>query len=622
MKELGLELHFAEISPITSKYNSYNAEETVSRIASELIMPQRLRLCYAIRRKLRELLSSSYNVRELIPPQVVELASLPILGTAEYLSYLIPFFEWLQDLQRDNENARVRRIAAVNDVTARIGGEAGRFVSSFSALTGQVVSVVQKGDDVYISNVNSLWGKASLHLNSAEFEGELPVFGFANWMEADVITMPDGSSGYEFRLTLDTEFSSEAARRRILQNKNWAQVSIRTSKVDFSFELYNYAQRLSLFGEGVNTCLFGSLMSLIQKAAVLGEEALSDCERELLHFAKLLDCYDLLRNQKRRLWLSVREEQLMELVENRFAYQRMLGTLRRLADGSAEGLLKILTAIAENYDSDEPESNAFYLRQVGKLLNRWIALSGELRHLGKGIVKLLGESCTQTELESNVSGVFKKASSSIKAELEPCLKEMGFEGSYPNYRRQKGKEAQFITIACNPLSEVPGGGFYRMYFSIKLAKDTLDRKGTILNLPYTELNASDFERTGRLYTQIADKNDEGADIIQYSYLNNEFDGGESFAKDLKRYLGVAFSALNGKPLPKFYVRKHLGKKHAKANIPALIALVVMLAVLGFHPLFLDKLPANFVPFFEAIVIIWLVGAFIFVAKDLKGIWRK
>jgi hypothetical protein len=622
MKELGIELHFAELSPITSKYNSYNPEETVSRIASELIVTQRLRLCYAIRRKLRELLSSSYNVSGLIPHQVLELAALPISGTTEYLLRLIPFFEWLQGLQRDNENARVRRISAVNNVTALIGGKAGGFVSSFSALTGQVVSVVQNGDSVCISNVGSLWGKASLHLDLAEFDGVLPVFGFANWMEVDTITLEDGSRGYEFRLILDTEFSSEPARRRILQSKNWEQVSIRTGKVDFSFELYNYAQRLNLFGEGVNACLFGSLMALLQKSAAMGEDNLSDCERELLPFARLLDCYDLLRNQKRRLWLSVREEQLLELVENRFAYQKMLGTLRRLAGGSAEGLLKILTAISENYNSDEPESNTFYLRQVGKLLNRWIAVSGELRALGKSIVKYLDTACTQAVLESNVSAVFQQASSRVKAEVEPCLKEMGFDGSYPNYRRQKGKEAQFITIACNPLSEVPGGGFYRMYFSIKLAKETLNRKGTILKLPFNELNASDFEHTGRLYTQIADKNDEGAEIIQYSYLNNEFEGGESFAKNLKRYLGVAFSALNGKPLPKFYVKNHLNKRPGKANIPALIALVVMLAVLGLHPLFLDKVPASLVPFFEAIVLIWFVGAFIFVSKDLKGIWRK
>lgn len=591
-RAIGIELFFADKSQITSRLNDYSAEEIIERLDSA---PYRVR--YSIGRlvgdSLSELLRFGRPTARLVPDNVVKLANAASVPELFCHGQLKDFFVWLKDLQLENERSRISWLASLRDTASRLDAECGGFLVAFSSLINQRVVVKSENGGLLMTVAEREWGKASLFFPDCSHISNhpTPLMGFLFWLEGDALE--DGQ--FQFSLLIDTEFSSSDYTNRLLEDDNWTTLRFRCAKPELRFEQYDYIGRMCKNGTSrVELCERGCEL-LLSKSAIMGGEALSPEEREIIPLCKLMHSVNGLMDGCSDSEETTFRSMAFEALDNRYALD---GIRKLFTDCGCAKLLTHFDLAIERHQAEDFDGCIKELRRMGAAYDGLISC-GEARMLMYQLERrflslyrdrrLCGwQDCAEELVRLRVCGA-----------IEPALDRMNFEGEFPHYSRRADDSVQYISVIIAPLSDRPKHGVAP--YSVTLAAARTSGAGLKSScVPAAAANALDCC-------------EESSEVSDYAELCSEADGrvleisvdifapgGPAVCKDesgeLAHCLALVENELRGKGLPRKYRRARMHA--ARSTHPFLraladklhIALITTIALIGAYILWGKSMP--------------------------------
>ncbi len=581
--QIGIELFLAQISPYTAPVNDQSPEDTVDIISGQSRSAQN-ELCRKIQSGIRALLSNRYQVASLLPARVRTFAESQFTPSSDRL---LPVFQWIAELHRSNHQARVNWLYELQGAASQIGSGAVDFLQSFSMLSSQRVTLLQGEDNITLSLPDRLWGQAKMVFQQPVFDQPdyLPMFGYIFW--ADAVAAEEG---LRFELTIDTEFSETVYIERLLQDKNWVELSILCPAAKLQVDLCDYAARVFESGIGSYDLVQTCCRELLHKSSILGVASLNQGERALLGVAQLLYVTGMLQAANHP---AGSLEQLTELMDNRYAFQRNAAYFEQRCGELGRKLTALLNSALEEYENGLTEKAGARVSEFCGVFQQMVK-SGSIRYVSRPLMADFIKACGAFTDPYVFLPYLARARETMVRLLEPALTAYGFTGQFPHYRRIRRRKADLISfvLSDSPCSKADG----RIYFSysISVARcsvlDTPDGPA-VFRLPLRDATASEC-RTDRSslssFAELATAEDMGQCVFSYPYDLSQDDGeGERAAKRLLPYLKIADDGLRNKPLPKNYRearKKNLKAKHIFSRLLAelsavgvFVAIIILLA---------------------------------------------
>lgn len=582
--QIGIELFMAQVSPFTAPAEEHSPEELME-LACEQSRSAQAELCRKIQSGIRALLSNQYQVADLLPARIRTFAESQFTPSTDRL---LPVFQWLSSLHRANHQLRVNWMYEIQGAASKIGSGAADFLQSFSMLSSQRVTLLRQMENLVLSLPDRLWGQAKLvfeaPLRCESFP--LPMFGYIFW--ADAIATEDG---LRFHLVIDTEFSDTVYIERLLQDKNWLELTVECPSAQLQVELCDYAGRAFSSGVGSYDLVLTCCRELLHKASILGAASLNQKERGLVGVAKLFYGAGLLSLTSRPLGDAA--EQAAELMDNRYAYQRNAAYFEQRCGELGKKLTALLNAALDEYENGATEKAGARLSEFCGFVHQMIK-TGAIRYLSRPLMADFLKACEDFHAPYAFGAFIDRAQNAMVKHLEPLLKEAGFSGEFPHYRRIRRRKADLLSFLLSdpPCSKSDG----RIYFSYSLAVARCSVLDTpegpaVFRLPLREATASEC-RTDRtslsVYAELATDEDTGKCVFSYPYdLSQATEADDHAVQRLVPYLSIADNGLRNKPLPKSYLevrKKHLKAKHIFSHLLAelsavgvFVAIIILLA---------------------------------------------
>ena len=582
--QIGIELFMAQVSPFTVPSDDHSPQELVD-LAYEQSRSAQNELCRKIQSGIRALLSNQYQVADLLPARVRTFAESQFTPSTERL---LPVFQWLSELHRTNHQLKVNWMYELQGAASKIGSGAADFLQSFSKLSSQRITLLQQENNLTLSLPDRLWGQAKLIFEKPVFQTSfpLPMFGYIFW--ADAVST---EQGLRFHLVIDTEFSETVYIERLLQDKNWLELTIECTAAQLQGDLCNYAKRIFSSGAGSYDLVLICCRELLHKSSILGTASLNQGERALVGVARLFYSAGLLSFASRP--MEDAAEQAAALMDNRYAFQRNAAYFEQHCGELGKKMTALLNDALEEYENGTPDKAGARLSEFCGFVHQMIK-TGAIRYLSRPLMADFLKCGEEFHFSSVFDPFLERAQKAITRQLEPIIKAAGFSGEFPHYRRIRRHKADLLSFLLSepPCSKADG----RIYFAYSLAAarcsvlDTLEGPA-VFRLPLREATASEC-RTDRTslsnYAELATDDDMGKCVFSYPYdLSQSAAEDDNAAQRLIPYFHIADLGLRNKPLPKSYLearKKHLKAKHIFSRLLAelsavgvFVAIIILLA---------------------------------------------
>lgn len=561
-KKIGMAQLFSELHPILSPSNDMDAEETVELLCMQ---SRRTRRKFAARVNEgieRITADRTIDVDDYLNDDIRELAKYPV--GSDGLVRLTPFVEWLQALHRENSLAIDRARYHVNDAASHMDRAAGDLVRAcFENLMWHGVSFVREGDTITMNLRERLWGKASLVFPDVQtkFIGTFPMVGIFFWMDA---ACNDGR--FSFTFLIDVEFGDEELDRRAMQDRNWVRLTFECGCPTMICDDFDYGKYLSDFGCCGHRFIEGWCSEVFNKEAMLGDSSLSAKEKELLPLTKiLLMAYQLADlEQGMETTPSVEgnlSQKVLEILDNRYAIERFQPLF---AENGQEELYELLKKSIEAWgESDDfEETNRMVWQFARELRSR--EREDSVRPFYQKLIGQMRACSGEFQGVSKIYGSYAEAEERMRTIIEPKLQAEGFTGTYPHYRRRKGRWGQYISVNTHDMNNRTVNGVMTYYFSLSAAVKKLEKHGKGKNVtyvaggvPFEESTAGDCVSAycrGVKYAELGG----AADNVKASVNVVVFDGVTEVSRDndtasmLLRYVDAALGGMKGKTMPRWY----------------------------------------------------------------------
>lgn len=437
---LGIERFFEDKSQIISNLREYSPSEISLRLESA---PFRVRFSVAhiVSDAISQLLRSGAEVRSRIPDEVADLSQ--IGGTVESVSVnrLIPFFEWLTDIYRNNEQGHVNWLAATRDAAFRMDKVTGDFLVSFASLINQRVVLKKQGDGIVMVTAEREWGMVKMffpHTQLSIPELDFPIMGYLFCLETDALN----DNEFELRMMIDTEFSDEPYVGRMLQERDWLSFSFSSGRPVIELVEYNYVDRLRLAGTSRSETITAVSSLLLSKLTMIGSEGLSAGEREMVPLAKLLHGATGLVTEDDEAVIERCEELVSSVLENRYA---LSGIRSMLVNCDCSRLVKHLDAAGEYFYNEETDKAlkeierfaAVYIDQIESGTARRLLYKIEER-----FVNMMPENHSTSIYNITENAIAKRVNEVVSAPLE----KIGFKGEYPHFSRSSEESLEYLSF--------------------------------------------------------------------------------------------------------------------------------------------------------------------------------
>ncbi len=548
---LGIERFFEDKSHLTSNLREYSPAEIISRLESA---PYRVRFSasHIISDGISQLLESGDSVCERIPDDVALLSQ--IGNTIEPLgsSRLLPFFEWLADIYRDNEQGHVKWLASIRDAAFRMDRATGEFFVSFSSLLNQRVVIKKQGDGLVLVTAEREWGMVKLffpHVNISDPQLEFPIMGYLFCMETDA----ESDNEFEVRFLIDTQFSDEPYVGRMLQEKDWIYFSFKSGKPVMDLVEYDYVGRLQLAGTSRAEIISASSALLLSKLAMIGSEGLSPREREMVPLAKLFHAALGFVQEEDEAVLNRCEELVSEVLENRYA---LSGIRSMLVNCDCSKLVKHLDLAGEYFYNEETDRA---MKEIEKFANVYVEQveSGTARRLLFRIEERFAEMMPENSCESVYNMSEKAIAKRVTEIAEPHLEQMGFKGEYPHFSRMTDDSLEYLSfvIRSDNFRTRRGEITYNIAVAVGKTLTGISTKFSPLGVPIDAPNALDClpekSPTSKYGELGGDYDDYRVNMVTNIFSDDVIVSDES--QELFELLKIADDSFSGRALPEQFL---------------------------------------------------------------------
>ena len=562
---MGIELFFDQLSDLTGSGTTDTPEDCVE-ILRQQPYPAQSEECRRIQGALRRLISARYALKDKLPARVQTVATSQFTPTPDRL---LPVFQWVQELQLANAQARVQWQYALQDVGYRLGGAAGAFLQAFSDLAAQRVSLLVQDDALILSIPDNLWGQASLRFTGVQTMPEKEaMFGYLFWIEADYA---DGV--YEFRLLLDTDFSDTLYQERLLQSDDWSEITIRCTDASLDLRTCNYAARIDALGIGGSDGVLLGLTELARKQAILGAQSLNAGETALFGLSTLMTALDLIPSAK---LVRMPHQSVDQLLGNRYLVDETCKLLLEIDGDVAKKTAELLCDALDQYENES------YSR-CERALNRMRTMWDDARRSGGDLVwavhmhRLLQNATAEFTDDFPFSAQYDDISAQITAKAVQLLLRAGFAGNFPNYTRIRGKKAEFVTFTTDGVPASTDDGQVLLQYSIAVAKCRVGKDGTLCGAAPASLTATALNRmtgNGANFGLIFHPDQDGITVaFPYEFADRDAtrDDRARAGDHIATGTALALRALAGKRLPRNYRPHRPGQLHAQRAFGRLLA---------------------------------------------------
>lgn len=585
-KKIGIEMLFAFMSPITSQENQMNAEETVQRICEQ---PRKTRA------KIAELINSgiktltqnmSIDVKSYLNEDILDLAKYPV--TADTMKRLVPFFEWLQDIQRENTLTRDKSRYMLNDAASRMDRETADFLRTFSDISGQGVTFMRRDDSVVMYTQERFWGRAGLVFPDVDtkFIGSFPIVGFIFWIDAEY----HDNNRYTFSFMLDVEFGNTEHQKRTLQDRNWVKFKFECARPHIELQANDYGKTFADAGKCGHDFIESWSNEIMIKEGTIGESSLSAKEKELLPAAHVLRLAYQLADIDEGMPVMFRNdarlsEKVLETLENRYKFDFFEKLFKSAGEDELYGLLNDAMIAWSNSNFDETCKNVWAFARKLKAKES----ADSVRLLYKKIIEQMISCTAEFDGKSELYGSCPQALENARTFVEPTLNALGFFGEFPHYRRRRGKNGEYISVVMSDVKDFSANGVigYRFELSAAVKKLKKQSNGEYLagGMPFDETTAEDCRSVSDenvKYTRLGGDYDNSVSVTNVKIfdglaeLNNSDEAGNL---ELNKFLGVASDSMKGKKMPRWYK-----KMRRAAKIKPEHKLTFGKALLGYLPI--------------------------------------
>ena len=563
-KRLGISEVFSGMHPIFSPSNDMSAKDTV-RLLCEQSRSTRAKIAAGINAGIRKLTQNdTVDVEEYLTDEIRTLAENPV--KPDTLNTLVPFMEWLMELHRRNSLAIERSQYSLNDASNHMDRAAGEFLRNCSTnMMWQNVSLTQEEDGLLMTLQEKFWGKAGLFFPNVRtaFEGTFPLVGMLFCIEAE-----HTDAGFEFCFVVNVEFGTDDMELRAVQNRNWVRLTFSCGTPELRLVLCDYGGYLRDFGKRGRSFIEDWCAEAVSKEQTLGNAYVSEKEQEILPLAKIiriayqLNEVDSGHSEHTPSQIAI-PNKVLELLGNRYR----IGLYEKLfTETGQQTLYDCLKKASEAWDDDDNEDVLSKLMEFAHTLREG-ERGDQVREFYGRLTGMMTECSSEFDGVSRLYGTYAEAEEKMRAIIEPKLLENGFTGSYPHYRRRRGKTGEFISVLTSNVNRRTVNGVMTYYFSLSAATKKLERRGKrkcaeyfAAGVPFASTAAEDFRTARDRHTRFAELG--GLNDGESAEINIELFEGMSdeevppdTADALVRYADVALDAFRGRKMPRWYRKK-------------------------------------------------------------------
>ena len=562
--QLGLEQFLVRYSPA---FRLENSPENYASLLLEQPLSLQLSICRDIQAAMHQLVTSEFQVRNIIPANVRDLGETQIPLTPTQVA---PFFQWLQKLHRDNTVAIHRWDVELDRVGHRLGEDLVHSFRSLEQITFQRIRLEREEDCLILSSGNALWGEFRISFEGVTLpeEVEFPQCGYLFWVEGEVV-----EEGFTFRLLMDREFSDTIYGERLLQNRNWLELSVECRWAQVEFRTASYVQRALALGlsswDTVRFCCY----ELIHKSTVLQVTQLEGEEVRLADVAQLFLCTGVLDEMRSHPPITFLTP--MNLLENRYKIETTLRFLRRIWGEDGEYLCETFEEIAEAYEQQHRRKYQRALNKLADALEESIE-DGGIRKLALPLLDAFREVTAGMSREYPFGKYVHSAEEALREFTVGQMEQYHFSGEWPNFYRERGNLVEFLSVVHQvaPFTRVDGNLYFT--FAVQLARCPVttdaDGRHTINGIAPKKCRAADFQtdKGSRAHFAILGDDIDGQGCL-FAYPLGKHPGEEyreveqNMAKKLGDTLGLAIKSLDLIPIRDKKIaqrhREYLKKNH-------------------------------------------------------------
>ncbi len=487
-QRLGIEAFLASKSGMFSRHNELDPDEFISRL-KEQPYAVRSKVALDVKSAVTELTSGRYDTGSLIPPHIAALSADQC--SADRVGKMRPFFVWLQGIWRDNDQARSEWRSQLNTVAKSLNSVAGECILAVSTGYNNQRGLLEQREDglIELSLHERRWGRLSIRFPQCEVlsEGAVTTLGFMYIVEGELLE----GDRYRFDILFDTEFITDDKTIRALRGGAWHQVSFTCGAPEVRLDAVNYALSADIRGASRLETVRYSSEVLCEKASLAGEAMLSAAERTALPAARLIASTKILSDKGKSGDLKS-EDMLIDLADNRYMFERVADIFEK---EKAEPLCRLMGKAIDCMESEDIDGALKNLRILPKLMDD-LCSHGHLMPLLVRLHDMMKTAGGCEESESTREQIFRKAAEGFKNAAEPKILKMGFEGTYPHYRRIRHGKAEYITAIIEREPEALEGSDLRYGFSLCASQVKMKRKerkaGVLREIEFEKTIGTDF----------------------------------------------------------------------------------------------------------------------------------
>lgn len=551
-KAVGLEYFFSDHSDIFRGLADLNFDDAAKRLKDEFFSV-RLPAAFAVRSAFLRFSDDERScAADVFPAEILPFRDMNLFRLLKG-DAVLPFIKWLSELQLKNKLDKGERIANLGTAARRLDMYSRSFVENFFAKSSQRIVLLRRGDDVVLSTAERGWGKANIIFEHCDVSSlpEMPLPGYAFCIE-----LAERKDGFEVGFIIDTHFSECELYERLLNDDGWMEFSFTCRGIKTEANLCDYGGRLYQRGTPRHELVEDACKLLVSKQELLGDAWLSREESDMLPFAYLIHGLSTLLDNDGSLTPELCDAMILKALDNRWAMRRICSTLEEHGCKNAAQVLEFAHNACYGNDNNRAlkAAEAFFVI-LEKSLENGIARS--FYQLMSERCVTMSSSCVGRDIKSEAE---KRVLAAVQKEVEPLIHSLGFSGSFPNYRRKRNGELEYISLMLYERGERPIHGIISYIASVAAGSTNgkrLDKKdGDIINFEETSAldclpEAHTLSRYGELccdYDGIDVKLDVFASAdAQFPLLRNE-------SKKLCEFVEYADNQLKGKPLPYRYRR--------------------------------------------------------------------
>ncbi len=446
-KSIALERFFAKRSELLSHLDDFTEDDLRDAI-QDLFPLRKLMLAVIIRDSLRYL-RENYQLVEHIPEALLASAG---LSAHRFIKegHFSDFLFWLRKIHLRNAQQRIPWETSLKTAASRLKAPADTFLRTFFSLSNQRIFITLEGDELVISPAEREWGHAVIKFTDCRFEHQpvMPLPGFSVAAEADL----SDKERIGLSILIDTRFGDAVndLADRLLSDEGWQTVSFSCSDITLEAEFTDYVGRMRARGASRAETVFDSCRILLNKRLIIGSDGLNSRERSLMPIASLLGAADAyitsINSGKDHPPFDFADWQYDDLIldslSNRCVMQSFVETLRKYGCRDLAAVLE--KASLESYIEDN-EKALSTAKMFGVGVNKKLG-NGTLRPLLHHLSTQFSEASALNTGSTESIRTEALLISELSKTADGRMSDMGFTGSFPDYRRTRDDQTDYISF--------------------------------------------------------------------------------------------------------------------------------------------------------------------------------